>query len=88
MVEVIEALPFEKNESLLPVTSALEKFATISKAMSYHVVNRLNTKLETSVNALKSLLLASSRNDIFLLSQRLMKFEIYLLQVGNKFLHL
>ncbi|VDL39855.1 unnamed protein product [Hymenolepis diminuta] len=80
LIEAIEALSLEKNESLLPLTSALETFATISKAMPYYVVNRLNTKLETSVSALKPLLSASSRGDIFLLSQRLMKFEIFLLK--------
>ncbi|VDO02667.1 unnamed protein product [Rodentolepis nana] len=69
-----------QNESLLPLTSALEGLANTSKDMPYYTVNRLGTMLQKLPPTLKQILPLSSREDMFLISQRLMQFQLLLLQ--------
>ncbi|VDN98984.1 unnamed protein product [Rodentolepis nana] len=42
LVVAIESIMLEQNESLLPLTSALESLANTSKHMSYYTVNRMD----------------------------------------------
>uniref|UniRef100_A0A0R3TZ88 OVOS protein n=1 Tax=Rodentolepis nana TaxID=102285 RepID=A0A0R3TZ88_RODNA len=80
LVEAIEGISLAQNESLLPLTSALEALANTSKDMSYYTVNRLGAKLKNLTPVLKQILSLSSRDDIFLISQRLMQFQLLLTQ--------
>lgn len=81
LVEAIEGIAFEKNESLLPLSSALEALAITSKDMPSESIDKLQTKLADSISALSKSLTSSSRGDIFLLSRRLLNFGFYLLKV-------
>ena len=81
LVAAIDEFSLEREESLLPLSSALEALATTSKDMSYHAVNRLQSKLETSMNCMKTQLTTLSRRDILLVSERLVKFRLYLFEV-------
>lgn len=81
LVAAIDEFSLEREESLLPLSSALEALATTSKDMSYHAVNRLQSKLETSMNCVKTQLTTLSRRDILLVSERLVKFGLYLFEV-------
>ncbi|KAM7539067.1 hypothetical protein Aperf_G00000053762 [Anoplocephala perfoliata] len=80
LVKTLEGVSFDKNETILPLSSALEVLAINSKDMTFEVVNRLQTKLADSVSDLSKLLATYSRGDIFRLGQRLSKFSLYLLE--------
>ncbi|KAM3181098.1 hypothetical protein ACTXT7_015017 [Hymenolepis weldensis] len=80
LVTAIEKFSLEREESLLPFSSALEALARTSTDMSFHAVNRLKSKLEISMNSMKSNLARLSRRDILLVSERFVKFGIYLFE--------
>lgn len=81
LVQAIEEMPFEKDETLLPLSSALETLAANAKDMTYMAVDRLNKKLGGSVHHLKELLSRASRADVLQLSHRLATFGMRLLEV-------
>lgn len=71
-------------DNVIPLSSTIESIVTNAKEMSFTTVDRLQSKLAKSLNALDDLMSKSSSDIIFQLSDRFTNIGTQIIQ-GSKF---